>query len=480
MSRESTDIEKNAKKFNILLFSSYPSEIQNELHTIFDVVHVCKEKSEVYEVFQANKIDIVFIDVDDLNWIEIVHYLRQEVYDLPITIITDTENRDRLTTAITLGLTYIFKPIDSLTAKITILDTVDKLQNKRDAKELFYKKEQEKFNQVAIDASETIIKNIPYPMVVFNKEKILFANKELFKLFHSKNIKTIDDLSLNSLLKVFENHEELESFETMPNGRNFDMQLHYKDKTLKKVFIPTKSKVSITNEEAFVVVLNDIAPLLMQLKMMHYQQAKLTSYKELIEELLVKQVFKTNAKAIVESSSKQIKSLDDSLDDKDIKLLRKSVTHKIDAITFINELDQDSLVDVGELHSVEDDLQIAIDAFVMSPSHMHMIEISKFFNIYGGVVTSLMEFTDLGNAICSLSDFLGNLDDSTVRDKAEFISTLIESILQDLVQWRLNIFESQNTVDIHYLDSSIFSSILQLQVNISQEFDEEGNDLELF
>ncbi len=58
----------------------------------------------------------------------------------------------------------------------------------------------------------------------------------------------------------------------------------------------------------------------------------------------------------------------------------------------------------------------------------------------------------------------------------------IENIKLDLVSWRTTIFVEQNTLDIHYLDSSLMSSCIQAQLFDSQSklaIDDE-NDLELF
>ena len=78
-----------------------------------------------------------------------------------------------------------------------------------------------------------------------------------------------------------------------------------------------------------------------------------------------------------------------------------------------------------------------------------------------------------------MSDYIRSLDEAEITQNVKAIETLFDNIVADLEQWRINIFEHKIAVDIHYLDSSIFSSILQLQLNLSNDTDL-SDDLELF
>jgi len=60
---------------------------------------------------------------------------------------------------------------------------------------------------------------------------------------------------------------------------------------------------------------------------------------------------------------------------------------------------------------------------------------------------------------------------------------LLGLILDDLVSWRNNIFVAQETADIHYLDSSLLSSCMQIDALISEKVastDDDDDELELF
>lgn len=474
--------KKLAKKFSILYVSSDTSEILESLKSFFQEVVIATSASSALEIYKTKNIDMVFIDVDtkELSWLMLVKDLRKILYDMPIAIITDMNNADRLTTAITVGITQcVFKPVDMKRLSLVIFDMVNKLQNKLDAKELFYKKEQEKFNKIASQTADDIIKSIPLPMFVFKENEVLFANQEVYKLFEAKKIEMEKTPSLVEIENLFENFSDTLDFHLISFGKSLDKQYHYKDYSLKKVFIPNKFSIEMKGfGSCQVIVLTDIAPFLMQMKMMRYQTNKLENYKELVEELLAKQIF-TNTTDSISKYVTQKSSIDTKLSDKEIKILRKSTLSKTHAQAYIQELDKTAYEDVCELGSIEEDLQVAIDTFTIDSAKAHLNEIARLFHVHGEVINALIEFLDLGNSVCSLSDFLYGLSKEDTQEHAATIAMQCENVLGDLIQWRLNIFDTQVAQDIHYLDSSIFSSILQLQLNLGDSEDD-GGDLELF
>ena len=63
----------------------------------------------------------------------------------------------------------------------------------------------------------------------------------------------------------------------------------------------------------------------------------------------------------------------------------------------------------------------------------------------------------------------------------KLFANLILSVLEDLSNWRKTIFVEQNARDIHYLDSSLLNSCLQIESVLKDDSEEDDdNDLELF
>lgn len=475
--------KKLAKQFSILYVTCEKAELLEVLQGYFKEVFVVESASKALGIYHTKSVDIVFIDADtkELSWLLLVKDLRKILYDMPIAIITEMNNADRLTTAITVGITQcIFKPVDMKRLSLVIFDMVNKLQNKLDAKELFYKKEQDKFNKIVCQTADDIIKKVPVPMFVFKEDVVLFANHELYKLFEAKKIEIEEIQHLKEITSLFDNCSKELDFQDLSLGKSLDKQYQYKDYSLKKVFIPNKFSVEMEGfGTCYVVVFSDIAPFLMQIKMMRYQTHKSENYKALIEALLAKQLFTQTSESIPKYVTAHTSSLDTKLSDKELQVLRKSTISRISAKEYVQDLDQTAYADVCELDTIEEDLQMAIDTFSMESSRAHLFEIARLFHLHGEVINALIEFLDLGNSVCSLSDFLYGLSDEELSEYASTVAMQCENVLGDLTQWRLNIFETQVAQDIHYLDSSIFSSILQLQLNLG-ESEDDGGDLELF
>jgi two-component system chemotaxis response regulator CheY len=56
----------------------------------------------------------------------------------------------------------------------------------------------------------------------------------------------------------------------------------------------------------------------------------------------------------------------------------------------------------------------------------------------------------------------------------------LQSILEDLIQWREMIFVKEEANDIHYLDASLLSSCLQIRADFGGESADGGDELEFF
>lgn len=472
---------KLASSFSILCVCEGVHKILGDNVYIFKHEYVSDNKEKALNLFDKNDIDIVFIDVDtpDIHWLSLVKSLRKKQYDVPICIIINKDNKERLATAITAGITQcLFKPMDRHRLDLVIFDIVKKLQNKKDAKELHYKKEEEKLHNLITSNTQSIIREIPFPMVIYHEDEVLFTNLQMRKLLEDKGLVSEEAVSLKIIESMFDNIEETTGFYEISTGKHYDIKYHYQHKNLKKVFLPTKYEVAIGDKDKCVaIVLNDIAPLMMQIRVLQYQTNKIETYKQVIENLLIKNIFKTNDKSLKSIAKKSKKTISDIEPQTHIV---PAESDKISASEYIKEVEIEVLEEVSELESIEGELQIAIDGFTITHNESNIAEISKMFSVYGRVIAGLIEFIDLGHAILSLADFVEALDVKELKEnrKGEFYAKQLELILDDLANWRKNVFVSQKTLDIHYLDTSIFSSILQLQLN--DEKDDDEGELELF
>jgi len=209
-----------------------------------------------------------------------------------------------------------------------------------------------------------------------------------------------------------------------------------------------------------------------------YQKHKIKNYKALLEELLI--IKYINKKNNTESKKEGYTKSDSLLNSEELELLRRRREYKVSANEYISDLNNDLLEEIEMLGEVEKDMSDALSDFFESRRKEHLDIAIRFLDEYARNIKLLIEFEDLACAINSLVAFLSNYPEEEIVKNGTKINLYLQNIFSDLREWRRKIFITKETLDIHYLDSSLFSSTLQLQLSLTQNGEDEGNDLELF
>ena len=164
------------------------------------------------------------------------------------------------------------------------------------------------------------------------------------------------------------------------------------------------------------------------------------------------------------------------------KILSKTHFNKTTAADFVAATAISYMNKLENLEEIEDLLDQTLIGFESEPTHAKMQEIAGHFIAYTEVVELLVEFEHLTFALRSMAEFLGNLpEESLDAERVKKFVTLSLHLLEDLQNWRNNIFIKQEANDIHYLDSSLLSSCLQLEAIFNTEaVEEDEGDLEFF
>ncbi len=211
-----------------------------------------------------------------------------------------------------------------------------------------------------------------------------------------------------------------------------------------------------------------------------YQKNKIQNYKTLLEELLIIKHFRQN-KLDAPSSATGYTRSDALLNEEELEILRKKRSFKYTAQEYVSEIDSETLSGILLLSEIEKDLDEAIDDFREMPHGNKLKNVLKYLDELARNIKLLIEFQDIACALESYISFLENLSEEDVHTNAKKIALYSSNIAEDLKEWRNKIFVEQSTQDIHYLDSSLFSSTLQLQLELYGESGgDSGNDLELF
>jgi len=166
------------------------------------------------------------------------------------------------------------------------------------------------------------------------------------------------------------------------------------------------------------------------------------------------------------------------------RLLRHSHTHKITASEYQASLDDATKEEVGEVGELLAEWQEHMDNFTDQPTWETLKEMGGVISHVASVVNGLFEFTALGYGLSSLAIYLQNIDpEQFTQLNYERLTPFIQGMLEDLKQWREMVFYRQETGDIHYLDSSLLSSCMQIEALFSGqnlEVEDDDNELELF
>lgn len=172
---------------------------------------------------------------------------------------------------------------------------------------------------------------------------------------------------------------------------------------------------------------------------------------------------------------------------KEEEILRKHHHDKIKASEYVKDIDQEIFDNTREMHDYLRNISdILADEKESQNTGILMLKVASEFNVISKIMNQLFEFGDLAYAIMHLSLGLekGELGEFDLKRHNKII-LLIDAIAADLEEWIKNIFVMQTAIDIHYLDASLFSVILQLEVEIEgggseATAEEDDNDFELF
>jgi len=210
-------------------------------------------------------------------------------------------------------------------------------------------------------------------------------------------------------------------------------------------------------------------------------EKELNSYMEDLENKLFTSSVKIPINEKMIKQSPQAKKID-KCREKDIRF---SQTEKISAREFMNSLD-DSIIDKVENMEMELDALIDVVYRLENSDNFSSVVIIReniepiIKNVF--ILVESMGYFDIAvRAFGTLNTFLATLTEKEFENKENktLFITMLLAIINDLEKWLQIIFIDNSTDDIHYLDASFSSNILEIE-QIFLECDENDDDLEFF
>jgi hypothetical protein len=152
---------------------------------------------------------------------------------------------------------------------------------------------------------------------------------------------------------------------------------------------------------------------------------------------------------------------------------------KISAIAFGDEGSIDEL-DIQDILESCDELAEVVQDYNLEYNEAYFLGVKERLDSYAKVLEKNTEFRDLGYSLAKLSLSLEeHLDSLTNHLNKKKILMILNAIVEDLIGWTEAVLKEKTAVDIHYLDASLFSSIIQFEMMLTPPKEEEDS-LEFF
>lgn len=198
----------------------------------------------------------------------------------------------------------------------------------------------------------------------------------------------------------------------------------------------------------------------------HHQHAMSEAAEIVAEPAVIKEVPHVHVEPISSVSEPETLKEVKILESKEKEMLRQSFVHKTAAIDYVQDIGGDVLDEIRDLESLDEEWIEKLHSLESYPSVENIYQFTdNVLGIYVRAINNLFEFTALAYALSSLGTFMKEHADEIIGDakKLKTLVMLTEHLGSDLTSWREHIFALQDTADIHYLDSSFFSSCMQIE-----------------
>ncbi len=168
--------------------------------------------------------------------------------------------------------------------------------------------------------------------------------------------------------------------------------------------------------------------------------------------------------------------------------LRFSQRNKISATDFRSTLDETIIDKVETLTEHFDDFISRLydfdDASDPSKALTILHDINFLIQNSYATIDTLVAFPVTVRAFQDLENFLNGLSVEELENQAnkKMLAKMLISIIQDLEKWLNIIFIEQSTDDIHYLDASFASNVVEIEAIFTEidDDDDDDDDLEFF
>lgn len=461
--------------------------IKNILTRLFKEVYFANSGLEAIESYKKNKPDLIITDINmpKMNGLDMIKNIREDDLEQKIIILSAYNDYSFIETAINYKVDgYLIKPLDmklllnSIDNSVRVIVQKKELENLNKHLEKRVLEEIEKNNQKEKELSKTLssfLEANPNPIVVYEDGVVRFANNEFLALI-GKNKEEVIDKNF-CIQELFEKRAGFVSTLSEIDNEKQKNKISINIGSTRHVYYVVQSAIPHFNNELKMFTFNDIT-------LIEYQKLKIEHYAQRLEDY-IKRI--NRQRGVAKTSNNDFKIEEEKqreFNEEELSVLKKSHNGKeISSVDYAKELDSYVFEEIQELAEIEDEILNEIAELKESKKVESIYFISERLLKYSSTINVLFEFIDLSFAIKSLAELLARLESNELDDtKIIKIELFLTNIIVDLSNWRRVIFIEKATNDIHYLDSSLFSAILQLEMALDDRdsYSGDSDNLEFF
>jgi len=418
--------------------------------------------------------DIMMPNLDGFEASKIIKERHPDIVIIAVTAVNDSRVQENMR-AIGVEI-YIHKPVDRELIRYKLQSVGSSLRSKLGSMKALSPKN-------AINPFNTDIRCFKTIFEITGSEAMMDFGMWLFDQFNGKPASVTN--RIDSVLEIFYklmsqggkdallmNIVVEESYDEFYITIKLDTPLHLEQKTLELLNgLGTESRVE---EKMVCVRLSKPGEAL--------KEEKTLPVTEEVKAPVVQKTIKVTP--VVEEKPEQPKEVR-AINSHERELLHQSFVNKTSAVEYVSETGGDVIDEILDLASIDEEWVLQLREIEKSPSVASIANFAdSVLNVYVKAINNLFEFTALAYALSSLAVFIKSSAETVSQDqeKVKMLIMMLEHLGTDLSSWREHIFVLQDTADIHYLDSSFFSSCVQIEGIISDKSvsDDDDNDMEFF
>lgn len=405
----------------------------------------------------------------EMDGLELSQMVKNISPDTPVILTTAFNDEDFFLRSIEIGIDqYLIKPINIKKLHEVLERSILKIEEKLKL-ELYQKKAlKEQTYSATTDAVKLMLDASPNPIAVFQNRNIVFLNDSFAKIFPAKTLKMLisGESALESLLQ--KDKGCITTYEELVGNLEYKKVSIKLDQWKKFYSIYTK-QIPINGIPSVVVNFHDIT-------LQEYQSIKIANYNKYLETLLYEKIYKNRFVKKIEPTVQE-SSEETALSEK-AAILRKKRTLPTTAQQYLNELGSDMNDSVAELNEIIEELKADAYELIETLNRNYLEKITTKLSRASKVISVLVEFEDLSYSLYEIAELLNknSVDSAKLPKTARYL----DGFISEIENWKNTVLVEKSAIDIHYLDASIFSSFLQLEMLLTGQSEHFDDDFTLF